>query len=182
MAEKFQFYSEADRDPTTGKVRSEYPMWYNPRMISEKEEELDAKKAALANGAVPRGVESDFREGVIRLEEQLKTMKDTTLVDDAQNDRDEIGALVEKLGKILKNEYPTTKECERRVVDIQTENRKRFEPYLPISGDDDMVSFAKACQVSISPDGKITRDGMEKMWKIGRKYLKEYANVEILRR
>jgi hypothetical protein len=36
--------------------------------------------------------------------------------------------------------------------------------------------------VPISPDGKVTRDGMEKAWKIGRKYINENANVELLRR
>ncbi len=182
MAAEFQFYSEVDIDPVTKKVKSEYPLWYNPRMLQEKEEELEIKKAALRNDAVPRGQEAEYAEGIKRLEDQLSVMKNTTLVDDAKNDRDVIAKLVDKIGKVLKELYPTYKECERRVVDIQQENKKRFDPCVSIKGDDDMVSFAHACQVPISPDGKVNRDGAEKMWKIGRKYIGENANTELLRR
>jgi hypothetical protein len=180
----FQFYADADIDQATGKIKSEYPQWYSTRMLSEKEEELTMKKIALANGGVPQGYESEYREGISKLEKQIESMKDNTLIDDASNDRDEIKTIVDKIAKVLKDEYPTSKECDRRVVDINQENRKRFTPYLNLGkiGDDNIFPFARACDVSIDPNGLVTRDGLEKMWKIGRKYLGEYANVEILRR
>jgi hypothetical protein len=146
------------------------------------EEEVAMKKATLENGGVPRGYEPEFRENLARLEEHLARMKDMTLVDDADNNRDEIGVVVQRAAKLLKEEYPSQKMCDRKLVDANMEYRKMSEPYIPIGEDEKMVNMAKACNVQIDGKGRVSREGLAKMWKIGSKYLGEYANVEVLRK
>lgn len=180
----FQFFSEADmkRDPQTGelKVASEYPMWYSPRMIQEMEEEIATREAALATGAVQKGFEGEYRENLSRYKEQLKKMKDMTLVDDAKNDRAALGKAVKEVGKALSDMMPRQAMCERRLVDTNREYRNLNEPTIKIENDL-QADLAKACNVQIV-DGKVTGYGAQKMWKIGTKFLGDYANVEMLRK
>lgn len=176
----YQFFSEADIDKNTGKVKSEYPIWYNPKLIQEIEDEVVSKEIALKTGQVPQGYESEYRENLSRLKDQLKTVQNMTLVDDAKNDHAKLGDALKDLATILKSEMPSNKLCERNLVDPNQEYQKITKQYIPVK-DDNMAELARACNVPIV-DGKISRGGIEKMWKIGTKYLGDYANVEVLRK
>jgi len=181
---KYQFFSEADIhiDPKTGRksIASEYPMWYNPNLITEMEDEVSAKEIALQTGQVPRSSESDYRDNLARMKDHLEKMKNMTMVDDARNDKDELGKAVKELSKIIREELPSEDLCKRNLVDPNQEMRKMTVPYIKLSSDN-MAELARACNVPIS-DGKVSREGASKMWKIATKFLGEYANTDILRR
>lgn len=180
----FQFFSESDmrRDPKTGelKIVSEFPMWYNPRLIQEMEENVAMKEAALASGQVEDGVKGEYIENLARAKEQLKKMQDMTLVDDAKNDRASLGKAAKEIGKALSDLMPKQALCDRRLVDTNREYRNLSEPTVKIENEL-QADLARACNVPIT-NGKITGYGAQKMWKIATKFLGDYANVETLRK
>lgn len=176
----YQFFTEADIDPVKGTIKSEYPMWYNPKLVHELEDEVMSKEAALETGAVPRGLESDYRDNLNRLKGQLAKMQNMSMVDDAKNDRATLGKAISSLGKIIAEELPREDLCRRGLVDPNQEYRKMTDAYIPVK-DENIAELAKACNVPIR-DGKISREGACKMWKIGTKFMGDYANTEILRK
>jgi len=176
----YQFFSEADVDPQTGKVKSMYPMWYYPQLIQELEDEVISRRSALESKQVNPGQEMEYRENLLRMEKQLEKVQNMTMVDDAKNDRGTLGKAIKDLAKIIKQELPTRDFCDRNLVDPSQEYSKMTKPYIKVL-DDNMAEIAKACNVPIV-DGKITREGAAVMWKIASKYMGEYANTESLRR
>jgi len=54
------------------------------------------------------------------------------------------------------------------------------KPYITIQNDN-LAALAEACNVPIV-DGKVTREGMSKMWKVATRYLGDYANTDTLRK
>ena len=177
---KYQFFSEADVDPVTGSIKSEYPMWYNQRLIEDFEDEVAHRQAALEANQVPEGVRSDFAHNLARMKEQLEKMKDMTMVDDARNDRDSLGKAVKEMAKIIKDELPSRTLCDRGHVDSNIEYHRMTKPYITIQNDN-LAALAEACNVPIV-DGKVTREGMSKMWKVATRYLGDYANTDTLRK
>jgi hypothetical protein len=89
--------------------------------------------------------------------------------------------VVLEAGKILKSEMPSKKDLDDNLVDAHGELRKMTIPYISIKDNAKMCEMAKACNVPIV-DGKVTREGLSKIWKIGTKHLGGYANVETLRK
>ena len=176
----YQFFSEADIDKNTGKIKSEFPMWYNPRLIQEIEDEVLTKEGALASGQVPRGQEADYRDNLNRLKDQLEKVKNMSLVDDAKNDKQLLGKAIKDLAKEISSRLPSDTMCKKNLVDPNMEYRQMTQPCIDVK-DDNMAELAKACNVPIT-DGKITREGACKMWKIGTKFMGEYANIEMLRK
>lgn len=176
----YQFYSECDYDPKTGKIKSEYPTFCDPNLIRDMEEEIATKEIALATGQVPKGYEPDYRDTLSRLKEQYNKMLDMTRIEDAKNDKGKLGTIVNKIGKLITSELPKQAQCDRNLVDPSLEYRKLTEHRYKIE-DEEMSEVAKACNVPIV-DGKINGYGLHKIWKIGSKYLGEYANIESLRK
>lgn len=173
-----QFFSESDID-SKGNIKSEYPSWYNPRNLTELEEEVTQMEYALENGQVPRGYEPDYRDTLNQKKTHLKKVKDLTLVDDAKASNGKLGDLLGEVGKVLKSELPSRKDMEDNLVDAHSEVQKMTVPYIPVTTA--MGELAKACNVPIV-NGKVTREGLAKMWKIGTKKMGDYANIETLRR
>ncbi len=177
---KYQFFTEADIDPQTGKVKSEYPMWYNPRLIEEMEDEVTTREMALKTNQVPPGQEAEFQNNLERIKGQLITMQNMTKLDDARNDKASLGKAVTELAKTIRAFMPKQSMCDRGLVDPNQEYQKLTKFHIDIQNDN-QADLAQACNVPIK-DGKITGEGANKMWKIGTKFLGEYANTETLRR
>jgi hypothetical protein len=177
---KYQFFSESDLDPKTGRVKSMYPAWYDTRMVQELEEDVLTREIALETGQVPRGSVTEFKENLEKAKEKLKKIQDMTLVDDAKNNKDDIDKIVTKLGKVLGEELPTGRTCEKNLVDSNMEYRKMTDKYLKVA-DENTAEFFKACNVEIK-DGKVSREDMAVAWKIGTKFLGGYSNIEMLRK
>ena len=173
-----QFFSEVDIDDK-GKIKAEYPSWYNPRNLQVLEDEVSQMEFALENKQVPRGYEPEYRDNLSQKKEHLEKVKNMTLVEDAKSSNGKLGDIIGEVGKSLRNELPSKKEMDDGLVDAHMELQKMTVPYIPVS--DAMGALAQACNVPII-DGKVTREGLAKMWKIGTKKLGGYANVETLRK
>jgi hypothetical protein len=180
-----QFFSEVDmaRNTATGQleVKAEYPSWYNPRNLQVLEDEVAQMEYAIENGQVPRGYEPEYRDNLAQKKAHLNKVKDMTFVEDAKTSNAKLGDVIGEVGKVLRNELPSKKDMDDNLVDAHMEYQKMTTPYITIKDSAAMCELAKACNVQIV-DGKVSREGMAKMWKIGTKKLGGYANVETLRK
>ena len=71
-------------------------------------------------------------------------------------------------------------EMEKGLADAHEEARRMVSPCVDLS--DEELAFAKACDVAIDPNKRVSRKSAEKMWKIASRILEETSNTESLRK
>lgn len=173
-------FSEADYVEIKGgkRVGSEYPAWYHDAMIDELREGIRMDELALERGTVPQERRHDYRERIKKSEEKLNMIMETMgELDDKQ--KDFVHKIRTELGKEISRMMFTRSQMQKGLADAQTEARRMVEPSIAVNGA--LHDMAKACNVPVT-NGKVSRTGAEKMWKICSKRLGEISNTELLRR
>jgi hypothetical protein len=172
----YTFYAEHDIDDK-GRISSEYPSWYTPHMLREMEDEIANMEGALLTGQIPKGYEAEYRDNLVGKKERFEKAKDSSLVTDV--DRGKVGDALKDVAAILKDEMPSTRAMADGFIDSDMELRKITIPYIKV--DERIAELCQAANVPIV-EGKVSREGLAKAWKIGTKWMGEYANVEVLRK
>ena len=174
-----KIFGEVDKT-REGKPKSEYPSWYFTQQKDELEESISQKERAIENDLVPHGEELNRmknkllhekkRSDEIKASEPKLTDAEATLVKNMRKD----------LGTMIRDGMFTRSQMEKGLADAHEEARRMSEPCLELKGD--QIVFAKDCDVTVSHNGKVSRSGAEKMWKIASRLLGEPSNTETLRK
>ena len=173
-------FSESDYVEMKGgnKIGSEYPAWYHDAMIDELREGIRMDELALERGTVPQERRHDYRERIKKNEEKLeKIMESCAEMDDKQ--KDFVSKMRNEIGKEISRLMFSRSQMQKGLASAEQEARRMITPSIPVNGS--LHDLAKACNVNVV-DGKVSRNGAEKMWKICSKRLGEISNTELLRK
>ena len=174
------FFSEQDMTVKDGKkiISSEYPMWYNPNVVDEIEEDIRRDEYVLRMGYVKEAQLPQVKERLAGLQKKLEAIRESEpKLTDAQKDR--LDRVSKNLGEEIKNKMFTYSQMMKGTADPHAEAQRMVTPSIPV--DKDIAQLAEACNVRVV-DGKISRDGASKIWKISRRALGDMSDCEELRR
>jgi soluble cytochrome b562 len=178
-----KFFGEVDLHTKKGTVASEYPAWYFDRPLDELSENIDKMERAIARGTVPADKLSEMREHLQQYKERYtKIMESCPKLTDAEKDK--LVKVRRDMGKQITDGLFSRSHMQKGTVDAHKEAERMVKPMIDVKPE--YHDLLRACNVRIV-NGKITRDGMAKAWKIIGKLLNrhggdEETNVETLRR
>jgi hypothetical protein len=174
-----KIFGDVDRT-RDGKPKSEYPSWYFNQQKDELEEGIAQKERALEQELVPVGEERNRMKN--KLLHEKKRMDDINESQPKPTEKElaELTKMRKELGGMIKDAMFTRSQMEKGLADAHDEARRMSTPCIELK--DEQIPFAKGCDVPISHNGKVTRKGAEKMWKIASRLLGEQSNTETLRK
>lgn len=163
-----------------GKTKSEYPSWYFTQQKEELEESISQKERAIENDLVPHGEElHKMKNKLLHEKKRMDEIKEATpKLSDAE--LVQVKNIRKDVGVLIRDAMFSRTQMEKGLADAHEEARRMSESCILLK--DDQISFAKACDVIVNHNGKVTRTGAEKMWKIASRLLDEVSNTESLRR
>lgn len=170
--EEFVFFGEIERHPQGG-YSSEYPAWYHVRQLEDMKEELRGKEEALE---LRLGNQAELRFQVKQIKQRIHDIESSS-PKLSGSQKDKLAGYVKEIGETLADSMPTRSDMMRGTADAHIEVRKDTEPCVKVPRE-----LAEACGVQVDRQGRATRDGAAKCWKIGKRALGEESNTEILRR
>ena len=176
-------FGDVDRD-SKGKIRSEYPSWYFDPQREELGHEISEMENALDNDAIPTEAKARFKASLRQKKDRFQRIE-ADVPKFKGDDKDKIVKLRKEIEGQLKEAHPRRSEKDKGFTDAHEEARRMSEPVMKISNQA-QAEFAEACGIKIT-DGKITRNAMDKMYKITGKMLKisgedESTDIESIRR
>jgi len=180
MGSDIKVFSEIDYTEVKGgsKLGSEYPAWYHDAMVDEIREGIRTDELVLERGSVPHDRRHDVKERIRKNKEKLEKIQESSPdLDDKQ--KDYVNKVRVELGKEISRMMFTRSQMQKGLADSHMEARRMKDPSIPVSGA--IHDMAQACNVPIT-NGKISRSGAEKVWKICSKKLGEISNTELLRK
>ena len=181
-----KIFGEVDKTKE-GKTKSEYPSWYFKQQKEDLEDSVRHRKSMLEQDLVPTSERNITRERLKQESTRLEQIEQST-PRFTEKEIDDISKIVKTSSgvnngtlsaKISESMYKRS-EQDRGTSDAHEEARRISIPCVKL--DEREIEFAKACEVPISNDGKVTRKGAEKIWKIGRRIIGEISNTEVLRK
>ena len=173
-----QFYGKADMNKE-GRVTSEYPGWYlDNEHIDELKRGIDYKQTLLDNGLCPPTEVGVTRTSLAREKDRLNMILESKPVLSA-DDKTKLAKIRKALGEEIKASMYTRSDMQKGVVDDHEEVRRMTEPIIDVTGE--VYDVVKASGVAIY-DGKVSREGAIKPWKLIGKLLGEPTDVETLRK
>ena len=163
-----------------GKPKSEYPSWYFTQQKDELEEGIAQKERAIRDDLVPHGEELSKMKN--KLLHEKNRMEEIKVSEPKPTDAEFVllKNLRKDLGAMIKDAMFTRSQMEKGLADAHDEAKRMSEPCIAIK--EDQIAFAKGCDVVVSHNGKVSRSGAEKMWKIASRLLGEPSNTETLRK
>jgi hypothetical protein len=175
------FFSESDMmrlKDGTKIISSEYPVWYNEQIIEEIREDLRRDEFNLESGLIPKEQLTGVRDRIRKHREKLEDIESSRpkLSADMEGKVDKARKI---LAKNIQDRLFTRSQMQKGLADTHMEVRRSTTPDIPV--DETIADLAKGCNVQVY-NGKITREGAAKIWKITSKYFGEISNVEALRR
>lgn len=177
---KIKIFGKVDRDKA-GNIRSEYPAFYFTEQKENLIETISQMERGLEEGAIPDGkARVNFREALRKKKERLADIEESTPKIEGK-ERDILKKMREEFSEELKESHPKRVDGERGLVDAHEEMRRMTEPCVKIKSQE-AAELAKEFEIKISDNGMITRNQMDKMFKISSKLLGESTDVEYLRR
>jgi len=180
---EIKFFGEVDLNPKKGTISSEYPAWYFDRPLDELYEEVGKMERAIARGNIPADKLVETREKLAQVKERYeKIMASIPQVSDVE--RDKLAKIRREMGKSISEGLFTRTQMMKGLVDAHREAERMTKPMIEVKPE--MHSLLQACNVKIV-NGKVTRDGMSKAWKMIGKLLNrhggdEETNIEMLRK
>lgn len=175
---ELEVFGKVDRDEK-GRVKSDYPALCFPQHKEELEESIRYKQSQLDRGLIVKSEEGFAREALAKEKTRLKEIEES-MTRYTQKEIDYLAACRKSLGKKIQELMPRNSQMERGLVNAHTEAAKISEPCLKL--DPEEIDFVKACDQSITNDGKISRGQAEKCWKIASRIIQEPSNTEELRK
>ncbi len=171
------FFGPVDRQGRRldGRISSDWPAWYFDVHVDDMKAEIEDQQRSLDMGLIhPTEVEITKR----RIKEKKARMDEITSskpkLKPIQKDR--LHVLTEEWGEKIKDAMFTRDEMMMGLASVHEEAKRMTEPVFKVD-----PKIAAAMGVTVK-GGKVSRDELARMWKIGRKYLGEPTNVEVLRR
>lgn len=172
-----EFFGEVDRKGhrMDGYITANYPAWYFDTAIDELEGGIEDKKRLLASGSVhPTEVEITIRNLKNEQDRLSKILESKPKIKPTQKDR--LSRIYNELGNEIRNFLFTYDEMNKGLAGAHEEVRRQSTHFIKVDSD-----LARSCNVPVD-QGKVTREGAARIWKITGKYLGEETNVEALRR
>jgi len=178
-----KFFGEVDLHPTKKFISSEYPAWYFDRPLANLEEDIRKLEKTLERKDVPA-------DKLIAIRERLTSLKDRYVgimefVPRLSGDEvDKLAKTRKEMAKIIQSGLYPRSQMQKGTVDAHKEVERMISPKIAVRPE--FAELIQACNVKIT-DGKITRDGLIKAWKMTGKLLNrhggdEETNVEVLRK
>jgi hypothetical protein len=162
-----------------GKVKSQYPAWYYETHIDELRESIRHKEYQLESDLIPLSEKGITRERLKQEKERLEEIEKSKAKFTA-TEKDDLSKIRKDLGQRIKDGMFTRSQMEKGLADAHEEARRLSEPVIEIKTEVEK-ELAKECEVKVI-DGKVSRKGAEKIWKIASKALGEMSNTEELRK
>lgn len=170
----FSFFGKVDIN-SKGKIGSEYPAWIMRTHMEELQESIGQKERALKAGVVD-AANKPYHIEILNKEKgrlgEIMASKPTLSVNERSKVANEYTSLK---GRIADSMF-TRADMNLGLADAHEEARRMVTPCIDVD-----KTVAKACNVLVK-DGKVSRNGAVKMFKIIGSYLDAPTNAESLRR
>jgi hypothetical protein len=178
-----KFFGEVDIHPTKKHISSEYPAWYFDRNLDTLKEETEQLERALKRSDIPAEKIADVRAQYEKMKGQYEQILSSIPKLDGTA-KDAVHKARKVLAAEIKDGYFTRTQMQKGTADAHKEADRMSVPMVPVRPE--FAEYLRASNVPIV-DGKVTRDGLVKAWKITGKLLNrhggdEETNAEILRR
>ena len=172
----FNVFSDVDK--IKGEISSQFPAFYYDSNVDKLKEAISTQKWDLKNGGIPAEKVNEARNNLQRDELRLGEIERTKPCL-STGERDRLWKLRSEMAKLIQPAQFTYSEMNRNIANAGEEARRMKQPCIELSKE--LLGIAAACHVRVT-EGKVSRDGVEKMWKIAGKIIGEGTNVEALRR
>ena len=182
MAE-IQFFGEVDIHPTKKMIMSEMPAWTMNKHFEQLGEEVARMERTLEKGGIPHDRLGDFKDQLRTKKEKYEQIANSIpKVSDA--DRDRLAKVRKEMAKTIQSGYYKRSDMIKGTVDARREAERMIRPMIEVKPE--FAELLKNANVPIT-DGKCTRDGLVKGWKLIGHLLNRYGgdedtNAETLRR
>ena len=182
MAE-IKFFGEVDIHPIKKTISSEYPAWYFTRAYDGLCEDVARLERTLARGDVPTDKIAQIKDRLEKTKERRDKIQESIPKLEGK-DIDEMAKARKTMSSIIKDGYFTRSSMMKGTADAHKEAERMIKPKVDVKPE--FIEYLKAANVPIV-DGKVTRDGLVKAWKITGKLLNlhgkdEETDAEVLRR
>ena len=171
----FSFFGKVDYN-SKGKIGSEYPAWLMRAHMEDLQESIGQKERALKANMVD-AANKPYHMETLNSEKQrlgeIMASKPTLTV----NEKSKAAAEYHSLEKEIAASMYTRADMKLGLADAHEEARRMVNPCISV----DKV-IAKACNVKVTKDGKVSRNSAVKMFKIIGTYLGAQTNAESLRK
>lgn len=171
------FFSETDMN-SKGKISSEYPAWYFNTVIDDLKEDIRREEWNLEQNIVPKDQLPVIRDRIKRLKAKLDSVEESR-PKFSDIDKNRLTKTMKELGKEITSKMFTRSQMQKGLADSHMEAKRMTEPSIAVT--QEIAEVAKMCNVTIV-DGKLSRKGAEKCWKMLANYHGEPSNTEYLRR
>lgn len=176
MAKVFSFFGAVDRN-YKGRVCSEFPAWMLPIHREKLSEEINSLKRRLRSGEVDEyDARTSLKEEIERNEVRLQEI-DASRPNISAAMKDKISKQYEELSKSISASMFTRYEQDHNFADAHDEMNRMLKPCIKV---DDKL--AKAANLKLDNDGRVSRNDATKLWKILGHVLDLATNVERLRK
>lgn len=178
---EFEFFGEVDLNKQ-GNYGSDLPAWTFNQLIEDLEYDVRINEENLKDMSV--GPEA--RGKLLAKATQMKDRLDAIKASKPKVDPDLVHSIVGSnmsggsLGDKIQETMFTRDQMMKGIAEPREEARRMVEPIIKLEGKE--KEMALGCGVKPNREGKVSRDEAIKIWKIGRKYLGELSNAELLRR
>lgn len=180
-ANEFQFFGEVDYNKN-GRISSQYPAWAFRHLINELVNDITDLEKQMKDYSIDPETRGKLLSRLQIRQERLTKIRDSF----PKVDKDKVYSIVGgenengTLGQKIADSMFTRTDMMKGIADAHEEDRRMHEPVIKLEGKE--IDMAKGCNVRINGEGKVSRNDAVKVWKIGRKYLGEVSNVEVLRK
>jgi hypothetical protein len=178
---EFQFFGEVDLNKK-GQHSSDMPAWTFTQLIEDLEYDVRVNEINLEDTSL--GPEA--RGKLLSKSKEMKERLDNIKSSKPKVDNDVVHSVVGSdmsggsLGDKIAESMFTRDQMMKGIAEPREEARRMTEPIIKLEGRE--REMALGCGVKPNREGKVSRDEAIKVWKIGRKYLGELSNAELLRK
>jgi hypothetical protein len=177
---EFNFFTEADFN-RKGQVASMVPAWACYQLIEELERDIEMKERQAEDFSISPEKRAKLLTDISVRKERLEQVNTKPKLDSDKIFKtvgsDRSGG---SLGNKISESMFSYDDMQKGIADAAVELRRSTEPCIKLEGDE--IEMAKGANVTISKEGKVSRDDAIRTWRFGRLYLEDLSNSEVLRR
>jgi hypothetical protein len=179
MGKEIQFFGKCDRN-SLGEVKSEFPFWMMPQHIDELKYSIENDERALSAGYTQPENRPSIEQRLRENKSKLKILEADMPVPDA-GQIDLISRVIKIFEKDLRAAFHKEDDMKSGKADAHEEARRMSEFIIDLRNDTMLTKLAQEANVRIE-NGKLTRDGAVKVWKISKAFIGEPCRADVLYR
>lgn len=178
---EFQFFGEVDLNQH-GRIASNLPAWTYNQLIDDLEYDIRVNEINLQDTSLGPEAKGKLLSKSKEMKERLDGIKSSKPKVDNDAVYNVVGSNMAggSLGEKISESMFTRDQMEKGIAEPREEARRMTEPIIKLSGKE--LEMAIGCGIRPNKEGKVSRDQAINIWKIGRKYLGELSNAELLRK